>query len=433
MIFKILPSLPAVLLVYPLQLQGPRQTHTQQGGGFGTTTATTSIGTAVWMGGLSAISGQGYHRALLSSLRTATISDVPYTKLQGPGRRLGLFSNTRHNSPPHHHRGSRQTQRAKCKGAGLDQLSHCACPCSALASSLRHASKVETDWAASRASTSSTRLFSTSRKLAWTNTYVAREAGSESLVLESGAMVKRKLYAVKRGRQPGLYNTWKEAEEQVKGYRNAVHRAFSSKKEAETFLGTSSAPAVEAADEEKPSTVASSAASKPKPSPKKERKTTASASTKEAARKSRATLGQQERAGEYHIMQFDGGARGNPGIAGAGVVLLSPDGKVIEKKSLFLGDKVTNNQAEYQALIMGLQLGLDLGYKNLEVEGDSELVINQVCGNYEVKNKQLEALMSQVVEVLEQMENIIMRHIPRNENKMADELANIAMDSMSSD
>ena len=84
-------------------------------------------------------------------------------------------------------------------------------------------------------------------------------------------------------------------------------------------------------------------------------------------------------------------------------------------------------------MIMGLQLGLDLGYKNLEVEGDSELVINQVCGNYEVKNKQLEALMSQVVEVLEQMENIIMRHIPRNENKMADELANIAMDSMSSD
>ena len=126
-------------------------------------------------------------------------------------------------------------------------------------------------------------------------------------------------------------------------------------------------------------------------------------------------------------MQFDGGARGNPGIAGAGVVLLSPDGTVLHKKSVYLGDDITNNQAEYEALIMGLQLGLDLGYKKLEVEGDSELIINQVTGNYKVRSSQLAVLLKRVVGVLDEMEDIIIRHIPRNQNKIADELANEAM------
>ena len=82
---------------------------------------------------------------------------------------------------------------------------------------------------------------------------------------------------------------------------------------------------------------------------------------------------------------------------------------------------------------MGLELGLELGYRKLEVEGDSELVIKQVVGHYEVNNEQLKILMKQVEAVLKQMEDIVIRHIPRDQNKIADELANMAMDAKTSD
>ena len=361
------------------------------------------------------------YRALFSSLRTATISST--RSLQG--KRSGC--------------GARVSS-GELTGTGTSAMSagrSCASSPSS-SSSFPSGWRLPTDSGWSSASPASTsRLFSTNCKVAWTNTYVTREKGSESLVLESGAMVKRKLYAVKKGRQPGLYNTWKEAEEQVKGYRNAVHRSFSSKKEAETYLGwkeeegTAVVASVEAGPADlKGSGETKAAAEKASEGEgKKARKKSPKSGRKQKDAVIATVRQSTSRVGEYHLMQFDGGARGNPGIAGAGVVLFSPEGEIIEKKSLFLGDKVTNNQAEYQALILGLQLGLDLGFRKLQVEGDSELVINQVVGHYDVNNKELKLLMKKVVEVLEQMEDIVMRHIPREENKIADELANSAMDT----
>ena len=366
------------------------------------------------MGGLSAGTGLNY-RALLSSLRSARISS----------------SSSRALCTPWSAQTTRESPESKRKAS-------CGSPCAPNFSSLRLAR--DAGWSAgARASTC---LFSTS-KVALTNTYVTREPGSESLVLEAGAMVKRKLYAVKKGRQPGLYTSWKEAEEQVKGYRNAVHRAFSSKKEAETYLQGDEEPAPEAegaagcsglADGD-PAPVAPDAdpgqGKRKKPSPARAAKRRAVPA--KGPRDLKTVRQSDERGGSYHVLQFDGGARGNPGIAGAGVVLFSPEGEVVGKKSLYLGDSVTNNQAEYQALIMGLRLGLELGYTKLEVEGDSELVINQVMGHYEVNNKQLKRLMGEVVKALEQMEDIVIRHIPREKNKIADELANLAMDTMASE
>ena len=295
----------------------------------------------------------------------------------------------------------------------------------------------------------------------WTNTYVAREPGHEALLLESGVMVKRKLYAVKKGRQPGLYDTWKEAEQQVKGYSDAVHRSFSTREDAESYLRESQhfqANPEEEKEEEEVQTqerntqeraaeevvgltgeddddVTDKGKKRKKKKKKKLSKAEKSMEEEEGGGGEESVKVRQSttRAGEYHIMQFDGGARGNPGIAGAGVVLLSPTGEVLHKKKLFLGDKVTNNQAEYHALIMGLELGLELGYRKLEVEGDSELVIKQVVGHYEVNNEQLKILMKQVEAVLKQMEDIVIRHIPRDQNKIADELANMAMDAKTSD
>ncbi|QDZ19678.1 ribonuclease H-like protein [Chloropicon primus] len=372
------------------------------------------------MGGLSA--GTLNYRALLCSLRKAGIR----------GQRLGRIGKP---LLALHHHHQRQHTHWEAAAAAAPAFSSSLSPPPPLPSS---SGRLERTLSSSLSSSSSRRiccLFSTARQVAWTNTYVTREKGKESLVLESGGM-KRKLYAVKKGRQPGLYNTWKEAEEQVKGFRNAVHRAFSSEKEAESYLlegKPGAGVALQEAERSRGGTagrvgsegeVKKVAAKKGKGKEKRGPKAASRKDLKSIVRQSSA------RAGEYHVIQFDGGARGNPGIAGAGVVLFSPEGDIVEKKSLFLGERVTNNQAEYQALIMGLQLGLDLGHTKLEVEGDSELVINQVVGNYEVNNKKLKALMKKVVEVLEQMEDIVIRHIPRDQNKIADELANIAMDTM---
>jgi ribonuclease HI len=165
---------------------------------------------------------------------------------------------------------------------------------------------------------------------------------------------------------------------------------------------------------------------------KKEAKSQSKENSSKTKKKKRLKVRQTStRVGEYHLMQFDGGARGNPGIAGAGVVLMSPDGQVLHKKSLFLGDDRTNNQAEYEALLLGLQMGLDLGYKKLEVEGDSLLVIQQVAGDWQVRSEKLALLLKKVVAVLDQMEDVVIRHIPRDQNKIADELANTAMDEKS--
>jgi len=209
----------------------------------------------------------------------------------------------------------------------------------------------------------------------------------------------RKLYAVRRGRQPGLYNTWGEVEEQVKGYPNASFRSFATEQEAQRFMSTATDNQGDETDVVEAPAVPSSVSRR------------------------------NDSGNEYHIVQFDGGARGNPGVAGAGVVLMDSEGKVMCKKSMFLGEDVTNNQAEYEALIMGLNLGLQMGLKNLRVEGDSELVINQVTGHYKVRDQHLLSLRQKASEILEQMEDVVIAHIPRNENKIADALANQAMDT----
>ena len=97
-----------------------------------------------------------------------------------------------------------------------------------------------------------------------------------------------------------------------------------------------------------------------------------------------------------HLLQFDGGARGNPGLGGAGAVILSGDGeenlKEVWSGYWYLGT-CTNNQAEYTGLIKGLQKGLEMELPSLHVEGDSELVIKQLLGSYKCKSENLIPLM----------------------------------------
>lgn len=131
------------------------------------------------------------------------------------------------------------------------------------------------------------------------------------------------------------------------------------------------------------------------------------------------------------VLRFDGGSRGNPGKAGCGFVIYNSatdDTKIIEGWQ-YLGDKNTNNYAEYYGIILGLQEALSKGLKNLHIEGDSLLVINQLLGKWKVKAENLQPLYEKAKELLKQFDNYTLTQIPRNKNKVADKLANYAMDN----
>ena len=123
----------------------------------------------------------------------------------------------------------------------------------------------------------------------------------------------------------------------------------------------------------------------------------------------------------------DGASRGNPGEAGAGAVILDEKGGEVQALSQYLG-QCTNNVAEYQALILGLSQAVKLKGKTISIFLDSQLIVRQVQGLYKVKNKALQPLFSQVKELLKKFEKFEISHIPRSENKRADQLANQGID-----
>jgi ribonuclease HI len=127
-------------------------------------------------------------------------------------------------------------------------------------------------------------------------------------------------------------------------------------------------------------------------------------------------------------IHVDGGARGNPGPAGAGVVLRdAADEAVLMERGYYLGE-ATNNVAEYRGLIAALQLAVDLGARGVEVCSDSELLVRQVNGQYRVKAAHLKPLFARVRELAAPLEAFTVRHVRREQNTEADRLANLAMD-----
>lgn len=127
------------------------------------------------------------------------------------------------------------------------------------------------------------------------------------------------------------------------------------------------------------------------------------------------------------ILRFDGGSRGNPGISGCGAVIYH-DNNEIWSGYLYLGEKQTNNYAEYMGLIFGLEQALKMNIKKISVEGDSLLVINQLTSKYKCKSENLIGLHVKATELSKKFEIIEFNHILRNKNKRADELSNKAMD-----
>lgn len=134
------------------------------------------------------------------------------------------------------------------------------------------------------------------------------------------------------------------------------------------------------------------------------------------------------KAPERHLIAHsDGGARGNPGPAGYGVVIKDEKGTKVAALSQYLGHQ-TNNFAEYQGLIAALEYAIEHRHKALKVISDSELLVRQIKGIYKVKNATLQELHGRAKELIAQLEWFSIDHALREHNREADDLANQAMD-----
>ncbi len=123
----------------------------------------------------------------------------------------------------------------------------------------------------------------------------------------------------------------------------------------------------------------------------------------------------------------DGGARDNPGPAGIGAVIKNAKGKTIKEVAEYIGE-ATNNQAEYRALLRGLEEAKKLGATEVEVVMDSELVVKQIKREYKVRDKNLAAIFLKVWNLLSGFKKYSIRHVLRHKNERADELVNQAID-----
>ncbi|WP_254764574.1 ribonuclease HI [Natrinema marinum] len=133
----------------------------------------------------------------------------------------------------------------------------------------------------------------------------------------------------------------------------------------------------------------------------------------------------REGGGRAHVY-FDGGSRGNPGPAAVGWVIVTGDGIVAEDGETI--GSATNNQAEYEALIAGLEAARDYGYDEVHIRGDSELIVKQVRGEYDTNNPELREKRVTVHELLAAFEEWTLEYVPREVNERADGLVNEALD-----
>ena len=126
------------------------------------------------------------------------------------------------------------------------------------------------------------------------------------------------------------------------------------------------------------------------------------------------------------IICVDGASRGNPGLAAIGATIKDEQGRLIAHISQGIG-RTTNNQAEYRAVITALEEAIRLGARQVELNSDSEFVVKQIKGKYRVKKATLKPLYQRVKQLQCSLESFTINHIPRQQNKEADRLANMAL------
>ena len=130
------------------------------------------------------------------------------------------------------------------------------------------------------------------------------------------------------------------------------------------------------------------------------------------------------------VVNVDGGSRGNPGPAAIAAVVATPDGEILEERGERIGN-ATNNVAEYRALLLGIERARELGATEVEVIGDSQLIVRQVNGEYKVKDEGLKPLHRKAQQALRDFDSWKVRDVRREDNEAADLLVNQALDAAS--
>ena len=135
------------------------------------------------------------------------------------------------------------------------------------------------------------------------------------------------------------------------------------------------------------------------------------------------------------VIYTDGGSRGNPGPAGAGIVFCNEQNKIFKKYSYYLGDKLTNNEAEYSAVILALKnfkkfFGTKIAkISTVSLKSDSQLLVRQMRGDYKVKNPNIQKLFLEVWNLKTEFQDVKFKFIRREKNQEADLLVNEALDN----
>jgi ribonuclease HI len=128
------------------------------------------------------------------------------------------------------------------------------------------------------------------------------------------------------------------------------------------------------------------------------------------------------------IAYCDGASRGNPGPSSYGIVIYDREGEELHRGARAIG-RGTNNEAEYHGAIAALEAALGLGAREVELRMDSELVVRQLWGRYRVRNPRLTPLYKRLLDLRSRFDRVSFVHVPRNQNKIADKLANQALDN----
>jgi ribonuclease HI len=221
-------------------------------------------------------------------------------------------------------------------------------------------------------------------------------------------------YAVAIGHHPGVYDTWAEAAEQVLRYSGALFKKFSTFESADEFVrsrgvsGDGGRSVGDRTDHESDDDGYYDQGAQRRFPPK--------------------AFSEHGPAPRRFVLRFDGGARSNPGPAGGGTVITdSSTGATLYRGSAYFGDPVTNNEAEYRALLAGLRTAIAMGITVLDIEGDSELVVRQVTGRCATSKRALQELRMAAVDLLARFTSHTLTFIRRKHNSTADGLANVAM------
>jgi len=307
---------------------------------------------------------------------------------------------------------------------------------------------------------------------------------------------KAKFYAVRAGRQTGVYTTWDACKEQVHGHQGAAYKAFAARADAEQFVsGKSSNGSAAAAKQDASSSAAvfsfapgaaSSAAAAQKRSQPSSSDSTADTSTTHTTKRSRASSPDKPRKAKRsrsvspdkprtakgtkqstaklttsktlahvldvlsvghrklqpHVQPFstpavtiytDGASRGNPGIAGAGIAIYdTKTQKCIGEYAQLIG-QCTNNEAEFLALVYGCELACSHQVQHVTVKADSNLMVGQVAKGWSINALNLRPLVQKIHNLQRHFQSFEMKWIPREQNKHADRLSNEAIDGRRND